>query len=504
MNDDGLRFPTLYQINTRIVLREVGQTLGRPATLDDLPDSMIDEIAARGFSWVWLLGVWQTGEAARQVSRQDRRLRADLERELPGLRDEDIVGSPFAVTSYEVHRDFGGRDALARVRERLAARGLRLLLDFVPNHVAPDHPWIFEHPEYLIHGSPDDLQRQPQNFARFATRRGPAILAHGRDPYFDGWPDTVQLNYRHPGLREAQIEVLRRIAEQGDGVRCDMAMLLEPSVIARTWGQRAQPEDGVPPRDAPFWPEAITAVKRRRPGFLFIAEVYWDMEWTLQEEGFDFTYDKRLYDRLRDRQAPPVREHLQAAPAFRDRSLRFLENHDEPRAAAVFDPLLVHRAAAVVALTAPGLRLIHEGQIEGRRQHVSMHVGRRIDEPVDEGVRAFYHRLLGALARRELHDGQWQLRPCRPAWPGNATADQFIASSWQLGDSRLLAVVNYSGAQGQCYLPLDMPELTGRRWLLTDLLSETRYQREGQDLTGAGLYLDLPPWGYHLFDLLPG
>ncbi len=165
-----------------------------------------------------------------------------------------------------------------------------------------------------------------------------------------------------------------------------MAMLLQPQIIQRTWGDRSRPSDGSPPKDDPFWPEAIAAIHRRHPQFLFMAEVYWDMEWELQQAGFDLTYDKRLYDRLVSESAVPVREHLLADPAFQERSVRFLENHDEPRAAATFPPN-VHKAAAVVTFFVRGLRFFYEGQLEGRRIHPSMHVGRRPVEAVDPDLR---------------------------------------------------------------------------------------------------------------------
>ena len=175
----------------------------------------------------------------------------------------------------------------------------------MPNHTAPDHPWVTTHPEYYIHGSDEDLARQPQNYARLNIGGRSVVIAFGRDPYFDGWADTFQLNYRHGGFREARIAELGAIADRCDGVRCDMAMLLQPAIIQRTWGERSRPADGSPPKDNPFWPEAIAAIKRRHPGFTFVAEVYWDMEWELQQAGFDYTYDKRLYDRLVAR--PPRR-----------------------------------------------------------------------------------------------------------------------------------------------------------------------------------------------------
>ena len=496
-----MRHPSLYQINTRVLLQERGVALGRPATLDDVPDGLLDDVSAKGFGWVWMLGVWQTGAAAQRVSRTNPKLRGEFAAELPDVRDQDIVGSPFAVVAWDVHRDFGGDEALGRLRRRLAARGVKLLLDFVPNHVAPDNPWVTQHPEYFVPGSEADLAREPQNYVRLQTGRGPAILAYGRDQYFDGWPDTLQLNYRHAGMREMQVRELVRIADRCDGVRCDMAMLVQPQIFQRTWGDRARPSDGSPPRDAPFWPEAIGIVRRRRPDFMFVAEVYWDMEWELQQAGFDYTYDKRLYDRLHARAATPARDHLRAAPDFQDRSLRFLENHDEPRAAAAFEEP-VHRAAAAITFLVPGMRFFHEGQFEGRKVHVSMHLGRRPAEPVVESIKAFYDRLLAVLRRPEIREGAWQLCECRQAWSGNPTHEQFVAMTWDQGSARVLAVVNYGPSQGQCYVTPSLPGLADDgAQILTDLLGDARYERDGRGLATEGLYLDMPAWGAHVFEV---
>jgi glycosidase len=500
MTEASVRCPALYQINTQILLEERGETLGRRATLDDVPDPFLDEIARRGFDWVWLLGVWQTGEAARRISRSNAKLRTSFAETLPDLREDDITGSPFAVREWTTRQDFGGDDALARIRRRMADRGLRLLLDFVPNHVAPDHPWVRSHPEYFISGAEDDLAREPQNYCRVNTGHGSMILAYGRDPYFDGWPDTLQLNYRHAGLVKAQIAELRHIAERCDGLRCDMAMLLQPDVFTRTWGKRAEPRDGSPAWDRPFWPEAIGAIRQQHPRFLFVAEVYWGLEWQLQQAGFDFTYDKRLYDRLMGRAAKPVRDHLRADMAFQEHSMRFLENHDEPRALAAFpDP--IYRPAAVVTYLTSGLRLFHEGQIEGRRTHISMHLGRRPAEKAIPKVKDFYERLFAILKRPEAQTGRWRLLEPRQAWEGNPTHDQFIAMSWDADGRRLIAIANYGPSQAQCYVTITAPGIAGRQFALIDLLSNTRYDRSGDDLAGRGLYLDMPAWGCHVFEL---
>jgi Alpha amylase, catalytic domain len=497
------RHASLYQLNTRAVLHDLGTQLGRPATLDDIPDISLDRVGQDGFDWLWPLGVWQTGDAGRQVSLHQPDWQREYRELLPDFTSDDVVGSPFAICDYAVHRNFGGPQALAQVRKRLQARGVRLMLDFVPNHTALDHPWVHDHPEFYVHGSEEDLAREPQNYRRVDTRHGPRVLAHGRDPYFPGWPDTLQVNYRHRGFREAMLQVLQSVASQCDGVRCDMAMLLLPEVIARTWGDRALPADGSAPVDNPFWAEAIGRTRDRYPGFVFMAEAYWDLEWTLQQQGFDYTYDKRLYDCLHRQDAGAVRGHLLADPDFQAKSVRFLENHDEPRAASAF-PFAVHRAAATIAFLVPGLRFIHEGQRSGRRLRASNHLRRRASEPVDRDQESFYNRLFACMHRPEVRTGDWRLLEQRPAWGGNPTWDRFVAFSWESAGQRLLVTVNYGPTQGQCHVGLAFGDLAGRTWLLRDLLNPTvKYERDGNELAQRGLYLDLPAWGRHVFEVTP-
>ncbi|MCI0456035.1 MAG: hypothetical protein L0Z62_03525 [Gemmataceae bacterium] len=487
----AVRYPSLYQINTRVWLTELSGALGRPATLDDIPDAELDHLAELGFDWVWFLSVWQTGLAGQQVSRSNPEWRREFQDTLPDLREDDIPGSGFAITGYTVHANLGGDAALARLRERLRQRGLRLMLDFVPNHTGLDHPWVEDHPEYYIPGTELDLARAPRNYTWARRQRGDLLLAHGRDPYFPGWPDTLQLNYGNPATQEALIGELVRIAGQCDGVRCDMAMLVLPDVFERTWGISS----------GPFWPKATQRVRQRVPDFCFMAEVYWDLEWTLQQQGFDYAYDKRLYDRLRDGHARPVREHFHAGLDYQDKLARFLENHDEPRAAATFPPG-AHEAAAVVTFLSPGLRFFHEGQFRGRKKRISPHLCRRPDEPVDADLAKFYDRLLAVLRQPLLREGRWQLLECIPAWEGNWTWDCFLAFAWQgSGAERLLAAVNYAPNQSQCHVRLPFTDIGNRPWRLEDQLSTTTYDRDGNDLQSRGLYLDLLPWQASVFAL---
>lgn len=483
--------PSLYQVNTRVRLTELSTQLGRQATLDDITNHELEQYATKGFDWIWLLSVWQTGLEGQRISRQHPEWLNEFRDTLRDLKEEDIVGSGFAICAYEVADTLGGNAALARLYERMKKKGLKLMLDFVPNHVAMDHPWVHSHPEYFVQGTKEQLKVAPENFKLVKGKKKNLIIAHGRDPYFPGWPDTFQLNYGNASLQTEMVRTLTSISGMCDGVRCDMAMLILPEVFERTWGIKAQP----------FWGDTIKKIKTTHPDFVFMAEVYWDMEWTLQKLGFDFTYDKRLYDRLLHGPAVPVREHFYAGLPFQNKLARFLENHDEQRAASAF-PVEKHEAAAVITFFSPGMRFFHQGQLEGRRIKISPHIVRAPEEQVDDRLKQFYDKLIENLLHVVFRNGQWQLLECKSAWEGNYSNEGFIAFAWEAGDrEHHVVVVNYSTEQGQCYVRLPFDNLNGSLWQLRDLFTGTVYERNGSELATIGLYMDEPGWKYYIFSL---
>jgi hypothetical protein len=455
-----MRRPTIYEINTAVWLA------GR--RLDEVPAADWDALAALPVDAVWLMGVWERSPAGLAIAR-DAFSFADV----PAA---DVIGSPYCVRDYVVDERFGGRAALAAARAELAARGLGLILDYVPNHVAPDHPWLSERPACALAGTEAELAADPAGF----IRAGAGIFARGRDPYFPPWPDVVQLDAFSGELRDAAAELLIDLGAQCDGLRCDMAMLMTNEVFARTWGGEAPAEE--------FWPRLLSRIKMVHPDLLFIAEAYWDMEWTLQQQGFDHCYDKRLYDRLVHAGAEAVRGHLQAGLDYQERLLRFIENHDEPRAAATFGPAQA-RAAAVAFSTLPGARLFHDGQLDGHRVHIPVFLARGPDEPPDADLRAFYGRLLRALADSGLRDGDWRLCDVT-GWPDNDSFRRLVAWAWP----RELVVVNLSDAPAQARVHLPWDGLAGRAWTLTDRLSGATYDRAGDELAAEGLYVELAAW----------
>jgi hypothetical protein len=484
--------PVIYEINPWVWLYDLGRKYGHPVTLGTVPEKEWDAVASLGVDVVWLMGVWERSPRGMQIAANLQKLQEEYALALPDVSPKDIVGSPYSIHRYEVEEHLGGVAGVARAREKLSSRGVGLILDFVPNHVAVDHPWVSEHPEYFIQGNGEDLVRAPYEFFLSEGR----IIACGRDPFFPPWTDTAQLNAFHAGFRKGALETLLKIASLCDGVRCDMAMLPLNSVFEKTWVNRAGPRP-----DQEFWEGLIDAVRLERSEFLFVAEAYWDLEWPLQQQGFDYCYDKRLYDRLVQGTAEGVRLHLSAGLDFQKKVVRFVENHDEPRAARVF-PGSRHRAAAVVVTTLPGAKLFHEGQFEGRTVRLPVQLGRRPEEPVDHELTAFYRTLLRITRSAAFREGEWRL--CRIiGWPDNPSHHNLLAWYWCNGEKRALVVVNFSDQASQARVAVPGMELEGRGWILSDILNGLEYERDGSEMIDPGLFVDLDPYGFHVFELTP-
>jgi len=482
--------PVIYEVNTAVWLDSLSRAAGRPLTLAGVAAADWDAITPAGVDAVWLMGVWERSPAGLALATANQDLQASFAEALPDLRPADVIGSPYCVRGYVADALFGGPAGLATAREALAARNVALLLDYVPNHVAPDHPWVTAQPELFVHGDDHDLQTDPKGWLDVNGH----VLAHGRDPYFPPWPDVVQLDAFSPAMRAATAQALASIADQCDGIRCDMVMLLTNEVFAKTWGSRTGP---VPAEE--FWPAVIAELRTGHPETVLLAETYWDMEWELQQQGFNFCYDKRLYDRITAAQAPEVRAHLGADLSYQSRLMRFLENHDEPRIASRM-PRDAERAAAVAIATLPGATLWHEGQFEGRRVRPPVFLARRPDEPPDLDLASWYRRLLAAVADNKVRAGAWRLLDAT-GWPDNQSCRNLLAWSWTGDGARHVVVVNLSAEPAQGRIPLGWPDLPGQGWHLTSLLEDSAFERDGAELADPGLFVALEPWQFYLLTL---
>jgi hypothetical protein len=494
--------PLLYEANIRVLLTELSRLKGKAITLASIPERVLDEWRAWGFDAVWLMGVWTSGDVSKTIARTHEGLQAEFRKVLPDFSPNDVSGSPYAVKDYHVPRSLGGNEGLATLRKKLSDRGLALILDFVGNHTARDHGWVTKHPEYYIQGEAGDDEKRPDAYFKAQTTAGDRVIAYGRDPTFPAWTDTAQMNHMYAPARKKIIDQLERIASVCDGVRCDMAMLLLRGVYILTWGDRLK---GMANQleSKEFWQEAIAAVRQKYPSFVFIAEAYWNLEWQLQQLGFNYTYDKVLYDRLLREGAGSVRDHLRAEMDYQRRSVRFIENHDEPRAARSFASEAWHYAAAVVASTVPGLAMFHEGQFDGRHDRLPIQLCRRPEEPVSEQTIHFYRRLLSAVNSSVFRRGEWLLLPVRPAWHENSTWQNFLVFWWQdKNHGARMVVVNYAPHSGQCYVEVPVEQVKGSGIEFRDLMSEATFVRDRAGLMTRGMYFDLPGYGFHLFDVV--
>ncbi len=385
-------FPLVYEINTRIWLKKLSRLHNRPITLGNIPDEEFAFFSSCGFDMVWLMGVWQPSKHSKAIATSHAGLRTSFLEHLDTVRPDDIASSPYSIASYTVNESLGGEKELGLFRKRLRECGIKLMLDFVPNHLALDNEWLPENAEYFIPVSSAEHSNDPESAFEYARGK---YLAYGKDPYFAPWTDTLQLDYANPATHRMMTENLFKISDQCDAVRCDVAMLILKSVFNTTWSNLSGHM-----KDE-FWGGAIAAVKKRHPGFLFLAESYWNKEWELQQQGFDFTYDKPFYDYIVS--APVNTEkltgHILAQWDYQKKLCRFLENHDEPRAADKVG--LNNRAAALVLLTAPGMHLIHQDQMDGFHWKIPVQLVKQAPEPCDKELAVLYKKLF-ALQKQPL------------------------------------------------------------------------------------------------------
>ncbi len=449
----------LYEIHSRIFCKE------NQSRIDEFATTFFHDSATSCADEIWLMGIWEMSPTSQKIARSHSGLRNEFKKALQNVSEEDILSSPYAVFDYNLNPLLTDADELARFRNRLSTKNQKLILDFVPNHMAIDTPYLDSHPNCFLTG--DKLDKN-----HFKHTSG-KIYAHGKDPYFDGWTDTVQWDFSNPATLELHKQIVLKIADYCDGVRCDMAMLALPDVFFNTHNKTG----------VNYWNELIRSVKNRHPHFKFYAEAYWNREYDLQTLGFDGTYDKTLYDRLSHTMGISVCEHLDADLPYQNKSIRFLENHDEERAIAHFSDNSKYFFSLLCFL--PGILLYYQGQELGNQIKLPVQLGKRDIESPNINISKFYERIFSILKNR----------------PTNI--ERTILNYILYGDGRILAYLLSYPANQELLIWNPMPqEISGKVFIgetvnlqsdFVDQVSDEIFPKPTLEELKTGIYFKLKP-----------
>ncbi len=486
-----IKNPKLYEINTRVWISQWGKNAGIP----DIPPDYFTHLKEKGFDFVWLMGLWKTSPAVINDCCFSVDLVSAYNKSLRNWERKDVIGSPYAIDDYVLNPDLGTADDLAVLKETINSAGLKLIVDFVPNHFNAETHLLNKVPELFLPGDIDLLERDSYTFYKPHISQN-KIFAHGRDPLFPPWTDTVQVNYFSDAARDFMTGVLEKLSVVADGVRCDMAMLPLNNVFHNTWIGVIN-RFGFKKPDSDFWTSAIKHIKSLQPEFIFLGEAYWDLEWNLQQMGFDYTYDKRLTDRLTYDDVQGIKAHLSADRDFQLKSVRFVENHDEMRAVTRFGKMKSLAAATVIS-TVQGLRFYYDGQFEGKKIKLPLQLGRQPDEKVSRTVFNYYNNLMKITNRPVFRDGEWSIIEPFAVSNDNSSFENFLVWQWKLGDERALVAINYGDNTSQCRIRFSAGNKSGEIEL-TDLLTGEIYKRDIAELNRSGLFVELKSYQSHIF-----
>ncbi|MGL4948331.1 MAG: alpha-amylase family glycosyl hydrolase, partial [Mycoplasma sp.] len=403
-NDNFPHYPSIYQVSLRPWIFQLSKELGTDVkTLEQIPLSKLKEIRDKGMDIFWIMGVWQVGEYGVNHDKSDPGLQESFRAVLPDYTMDDIIGSPYAITDYTCNKELcpNGDDDLVKFRQRVNGLGMKLMLDFVPNHAAFDSPWLNDNINLFIR-APRDAQ-PPYDSSRYF----PNGVAYGGWYTFDPWTDVAQLNYWNPDTIKLMTDKLKTVAKYSDAIRCDMAYIILSDPYTQRWKSEMD-SWGYKKPEKEFWVDAIKEVKASYPGTIFLAEVYGDLFKELIKEGFDYTYDKEFWDRWRDDKIQYAKDWINWTSDVKDNLCHFLENHDDNRAVPYFGGEVAKTiGAALVSYTLPGLRFFFQDQWNGYRNKLEVHLRRSYDESKSDEAIAFYSKFFEVLKNDIFKNGTW-------------------------------------------------------------------------------------------------
>ena len=484
---ESAALPTrLLEITTRPYFYLLGKKLNKQITsFRDIPDSEFESWKAKGFEWVWFMGVWQLGDIGRQHDLTDSGLIQSYNTVLPGWTEDDVIGSPYSIVKYDVNTVLGTEEDLTWLKNKLHSYGMKLMLDFVPNHSACDAPEITTKPNFYVH-CPSGQTIDPSKYMSNG-------IAYGCGIWCSPWTDVAQYNYADSEFRQHQIDVLKKIASLADGCRCDMAHLIINDQFWDYWKDQLTAA-GYSKPSSEFWSDAISAVKAQYPNFKFMAESYGDVLNQLHNFGFDWTYDKDPLDKLYGHDMVGYQNYIRSHDlTFFSKCAHFTENHDEPRTMEKFwNWAPAAKCAVSTLLTLPGLRFINQDQWLGYKNKIDVHLRRAADEQPNAEMEKFYETLFKILDLDALKTGTFTQLTC-------SGSDTIPAWKWVKGTQHILVVANFNENQSGGNVVLDDAPGSGQI-PVHELMDDVTYYRDAAVLRSTGITVVLDQYQVQVFE----
>lgn len=472
----------LYEINTRVWIKQFGEDI----KLSEIPNEYFKILEQKGFDYIWLMGVWKIPEENIKYAFSPDLVKA-YKKCLPSWKQEDVIGSPYAIDSYQLNQAFGTFDDLTNLKEKLNSIGLKLILDFIPNHFGADSYVVKTFPHLFLQGDEQLLKDEPNSYFRINTKEK-IILAHGRDPFFPAWSDTAQINYFSEKARKFMTEQLMKLTKYCDGVRCDMAMLSMNNVFQNTWPGPIN-KFNLKKSKTEFWYDAIKQVKKVNPNFTLIAEVYWDLEAELHDLGFDFTYCKYFLDMFNNNDLFGIINKLKSDFNYLKKLVLFIENHDEDRAVTALG-INKSIAAAVSFLTMPGMKLIYDGQLEGKKIKCPIQLGRNSDEKGSKSIKEFYSKILQIVNNEIYKRGKFYVIQPSIFNEKDESNKNILAWYWQYNNEIKITIVNFSPKHSNCKIKISC-NFFPQKVVLKDLLSKAILKITSKKIIDEGFVVQL-------------
>ena len=545
--------------NAHVWLDQLSRKYQRSITrLDHIPDEELDTLAGRGFTGLWLIGLWERSAASQRIKQM--------------CGNPEAVASAYSLFEYEIARDLGGPEALQNLRERAWQRGIRLASDMVPNHMGIDSRWLIEHPDWFLaldyspfpsysFNGPNlswdgrvgiflEDHYYDRSDAAVAFKRvdfwtgSEKFIYHGNDGTSMPWNDTAQLNFLNPEVREAVIQTILHVARQFSIIRFDAAMTLTKRHYQRLWFPEPGTGGAIPSRaehgltreqfnnamPVEFWREVVDRVAQEVPDTLLLAEAFWLMEgYFVRTLGMHRVYNSAFMNMLRDEDNAKYRwvmkNTLEFDPEVLKRLVNFMNNPDERTAVDQFGKGDKYFGICTMMVTLPGLPMFGHGQIEGFAEKYGMEYRRAYwDELPDPYLMERHEREIFPLLYRRHLFAEVTDFVLYDFWTTKKYINEDVfAYSNHFGDERALVVYHNKFAEARGWIRSSVGSAAknpdGSKRIIQRTLGEglalhqderhftifrdnatgLEYIRSNTELCERGLYIELGAYKCHAF-----